>query len=52
MSSCKKEMFKRNLEEKKKKKKTKWRTRRKNKVRNSVDRNTMDTFLNLTVACK
>lgn len=51
MSSCKKEMFKRNLEEKKKKK-TKWRTRRKNKVRNSVDRNTMDTFLNLTVACK
>ena len=51
MSSCKKEMFKRNLG-KKKKKKTKWRTRRKNKVRNSVDRNTMDTFLNLTVACK
>ena len=50
MSSCKKEMFKRNLG--KKKKKTKWRTRRKNNVRNSVDRNTMDTFLNLTVACK
>ena len=48
MRSCKKEMFKRKLE----KKKTKWRTRRKNKVRNSVDRNTMDTFLNLTVACK